>query len=453
MESVTASFRLHGGAWLRAALLGGALALFVAAWYWCAPAVPVDDDYDAILRYLVYPAPERWRHILDLHNEHRIGTVRVLAEGLTALLGRFDFRVFIALGNVFMVALAALWYVRFARLRAVHAGAVVVLALLSLLHWANQFNALCAVQNVLAVLLPFVALMALERAGRTALAGTLAAAVLATFTSGSGVLVWPALLFAEWQTRRRAHVLAVLALAAVCVLGVYFALGDTRPPQVVRDVAQPDETLLARTTVMGYTVEVTPMFIVRHLAYATVYFFACAGGIVPVAWLNVAAGVVLVAAAAGLVFTRWHTRVPAMIGMTAYLLACCASCGIFRAAEFTADVPSRYRIVSVSLFAAVLYLVCAQAATADWRARGGRLVQGLAVYGGRITLVLVALGTCAYFISAFPALKARAAAFDADMRAWPAREDAIHYPADRRAHAAAILRESIARGIYTPPAS
>lgn len=420
------------------------LALFVCAWYFCAPEVPVEDDYDAILNYLVHPASERWRHILDLHNEHRIGTTRLIAEAVTWLNGSFNFRGCILVGNIIMVALAFLWYKKFRDLNQDIAGLVIFILSLSLLHWANQLSALCSVQNILAVLLPFAALLVLERNTPASLSCSVAFAVLATFTSGSGVFIWPALILAEMKSRRRKLALIVLGITALTALGLYFSLPNTRPPQVIKDVAQADEILLAKTTVMGYTIEITPMFIVRHIAYAANYFLACVGGVVVIPWLNVVVGLLFTGVAAWIVFTFKKTKNAAMLGFLFYLLACCASCGVFRAASFMADVPSRYQIVCVSLFATLLYLLLERQ----------RFSHCIGKATATLLLPLTATLMVAYFAYAFPILKTRTMAFTQNMLLWPESARGLqYYPEEKRLHAADILKRCQEQGIYAPRAT
>ena len=55
--------------------------------------VPFWDDYDAIMRYVCHPTMERMMHLFNLHNQHRIVTIRLFLEGMVALTGKVDFKV------------------------------------------------------------------------------------------------------------------------------------------------------------------------------------------------------------------------------------------------------------------------------------------------------------------------------------------------------------------------
>lgn len=417
------------------------LALFFSAWHFCAASVPFEDDYDAILAYLSHPGAERWRHLLDLHNEHRIGTTRIIAELIVFIKGSFDFRICIFIGNLFMVALATLWYRKFRYLGQTAAGIMVFTLSLSLVHWANQFSALCSIQNILAVLLPLLALLSLDRKSPAAICISMALAVLATYTSGSGVLVWPAMFMAELLFRRRRNVLIILTITAIIAAGTYFTLPNPRPPQVVKDVAAPDELLLAKTTVMGYAIEITPMFIIRHIAFAANYFLACVGGVVPIPWANVAIGLLFTVTSGWILLTFRRTQTPAFLGFLLYLLACCASCGVFRAASFMAEIPSRYQIVCTSLFATLLYLVL------ERKTSLAKMLTRIMPYAFCLVLLL----STAYYVYAFPILRTHANDLETNTFMWPKTCAGLqYYPDERRPHAAAIMKQVAEKGVYDP---
>ena len=425
---------------IRWLVIAGFVTLFAAAWMFLTSNIPWEDDYDAILKYLVLPPNERWKHLLDLHNEHRIATTRLIVESIFAICGQINFRVCMLIGNGFMLLLAAIWYRKFRKIGHEWAGLAIFTLSLSLLHWANQLNALCANQNILAVLLPFLALLTAERAERRFFAASMGLAVLSTFTSGSGMFVWPALFLSECAGSRRKTRLALISAIALLVVAFYFSLPNANPPQIVKDVAQPGETILAKTTVMGYTIEVTPMFILRHIAFATNYFFACVGGVVVMPWLNVVTGIALCITATYLTATFQRIKSRAVWGLMVYLLGSCASCGIFRAASFTADVPSRYQVVCVSLLAAILYLVLERLPSA-----------GRPIRLERYLCLVSVVASISYFVYAAPILHTRAEIHRRNILLWPKSDMGLRYfPNEKKAHASEILKKSVKRGVYSP---
>ncbi len=419
-------------------VISGAIALFIAAFFLFTANVPWADDYDAILKYAAIPDGERWKHVLDLHNEHRIATTRLVAELLQALTGHVNLQACTAIGNVFMIILATIWYRKFKSIGHEWTGLAMFAALLSLVHWSNQLNALCSNSNVNAILLPFLALL-LEREQGWKFACAMLIAAAATFTSGSGVFVWPALIVVEWMGRRDKKRMAAILMLAVIIAGAYFMLPNDHAPTVVHDVAKPGETVLAKTTIMGYTVELTPMFIVRHVGYAANYFLACVGGIVIVPWLNVALGAVMCAILAWQAITYRKIKCPAVFGLALCLLGACASCGVFRAGSFNAYLPSRYQIVCVSLFACVAYLVLERQQdsprTRRWEAA---------------LCAVACIASISWFIYDAPTLRTRAENMRRNILMWPASNMGLAYPEDRLPHASHILGEACRAKVYVP---
>ena len=72
--------------------------------------VPLIDDYDAVLRYLVQPFPERLLHLADFNSEHRIFTARIVFECIYQALGHFDFRACMTIGAIFLLGYGILFY-------------------------------------------------------------------------------------------------------------------------------------------------------------------------------------------------------------------------------------------------------------------------------------------------------------------------------------------------------
>ena len=426
--------------WARLSILIGAVVFFVAAWAFLTANIPWEDDFDAILGFLSWPPCERWRHLLDLHNEHRILTTRLIVEAVVQFCGKMDFRICMLVGNLFMLILATIWFRMFRKLGYEWIGLAFFVLNLSLVHWANQLNALCANQNILAVLLPFTALILTQKRGGATFTLGMIMAILATFTSGSGVFVWPALFVTELIGLRNRKRLVIIVLLAIVIVGMYFALPNDRAPQIVKDVAQQGETVITKTTIMGYTVEITPMFLLRHIAYASTYFFACVGGVVILPWFNVFLGCVLFAIAIWLAFSFRHIKSPAIFGLLIYLLCCCASCGVFRASSFNASVPSRYQVVCQSIIAAIFYLALE------------RFPQNhLSIRFGKMFCILTCLASLSYFIYAAPILHNRARLHRRNILMWPKSDMGLRYlPDERKPHASNILKTSFEKGIYCP---
>ena len=173
-------------------------------------------------------------------------------------------------------------------------------------------------------------------------------------------------------------------------------------------------------------------------------FLDSVGGVAVIPWLNVIVGMVFIGIAGWLVLTYKKTKCAAMLGMLFYLLACCASCGVFRAASFMADIPSRYQIVCVALFATLLYLVLERKVLSDVHQQKF----------SKVLLIAALTMSTAYFVYAFPILRNRALTFEGNMLLWPKSTQGLqYYPEEKRPYAAEILSRGQDRGIYIPPAA
>jgi hypothetical protein len=106
--------------------------------------------------------------------------------------------------------------------------------------------------QILAALYLFARLHTAQGAGRPALrmwAGIVACGVGATYSYGSGMLVWPALLATGLLCRAPKRSLAILGAAFVCAAGLYFIHYSTPPAQV-----GPLQTLRSPLRVIHYSV-------------------------------------------------------------------------------------------------------------------------------------------------------------------------------------------------------
>src|SRR5574344_1313708 len=80
---------------------------------WYAVNVPYWDDY-AVLNYLNHPFPSRWGHLFDFHSEHRIAGPRLMFDLVMAFSGgHFNFKVCMVAGNLILLGLALIFFMRF----------------------------------------------------------------------------------------------------------------------------------------------------------------------------------------------------------------------------------------------------------------------------------------------------------------------------------------------------
>ncbi|WP_338876116.1 hypothetical protein WBJ53_10750 [Spirosoma sp. SC4-14] len=180
-------------------LLGGALLAvpvlaFAVIWNYYAVNVPKWDDH--ALRNFLYLFDQedtvsgKIYQFFRQHNEHRIVYDRLIAFLDYKLTGKLNFRHLMAVGNLSLVGLLLVCIGVFRREgRSPLYALPVALILLNLANWENMFWGMASLQNFSVVLWVVLSIYWLTYTKRWELA--IASAVLATLTSGNGILVWP----------------------------------------------------------------------------------------------------------------------------------------------------------------------------------------------------------------------------------------------------------------------
>lgn len=181
--------------------------------------IPRGDDFDIFLGYLSASPDDRLDALLFAqHNEHRPAYSRALGELLYRAFGRIDFRVLALIGNLALVLLLVALYKRFRAAR--HPLALflpVPYFLFSTPHFENTTWATGALQNYSVLLFAFLSLTAFEKERHGAFALSLGLAALASLTSGSGLLLFPVLVW--WAALRVRQASAVPSAGNGALLG------------------------------------------------------------------------------------------------------------------------------------------------------------------------------------------------------------------------------------------
>lgn len=421
---------------LLALLIALPVIILAGCWLFLTVNVPYWDDYGAFIKYFSEPWPDRWSHLFDFHNEHRIVTTRLIADGIAAINGgAFNFRAMMAVGNLIQLAYAAAWVFVFRKSRlGIAASVPVVWLLLSFIHYENSCWALCSVQNVIVVALTFAACLLFARRGqgRTAFAWALLCGVAATFSSGGGLLVWPSLIAMElseplgeegcWgkglgnvarHAKRNVARLAILASVAAIATCVYlhgFPGGTT-------------EQVNGATT---------------RIANGILFFAAFLGGIVPLYPAALALGFALLPFVVFLAVRYPRIRHPEVFWFMAAEIATMLSASVFRSSDPHAAVSSRYCIVSCSVFAAIVFLCLEQIKLSDRLAKWGlaAMTAGVVLY----TTAFLALGA--------PLFYQRNELMRRNILTWPAHIEGLRSGSPEED--GEYLRMCVERGVYNP---
>ncbi len=168
--------------------------VFALVWQYYAVNVPKWDDH-ALRAYLYYSDQEttfagKVYQLFRQHNEHRIVYDRLVALLDYWVFGKLSYVHLMVVGNLSLVGL--LWVFGTVLVRAgkplVYALPVALL-LFNLSHWENMFWGMAALQNFSVVFWVVLTIYLLIYSNNWMLAAT--TALLATLTSGNGLLVWP----------------------------------------------------------------------------------------------------------------------------------------------------------------------------------------------------------------------------------------------------------------------
>ncbi|WP_236648781.1 hypothetical protein [Spirosoma sp. 209] len=224
-----------------------AVPLLVFGWVWQQYAINIPKWDDHALRAFLFNTDQettlsgKLYQLFRQHNEHRIVYDRLITLLDYWLTGKLNYVHLMAIGNLSLVGLLAVFYAVLGR----SAGAAsrntglyavpVALVLFNLSQWENMYWGMAALQNFSVVLWVLAAFYWLAYTDRWGLA--VGAAVLATLTSGNGLLVWPIgfalLLLRSAEVRAGAsrtsyRPLLGWTLCALLVIGLYF-VGFEKP--------------------------------------------------------------------------------------------------------------------------------------------------------------------------------------------------------------------------------
>lgn len=210
----------------------------VIFWYvWAQYALNIPKWDDHALKFFLYQLDtttgltDRLLLFFSQHNEHRIAYDRFITWLDFSLGGKLDFRTLMIIGNLSLVGLTGIFAAilnkqpdtgRTSRL--IYLPPVAFL-LFNLSQWENMFWGMAALQNFTVVFWLFWSLYAL--CYQSSLVTAVVMAVLATITSGNGLLIWliGAVLLAQQMRWRQFGYW--LGIAAACI-GLYF-LGYEKP--------------------------------------------------------------------------------------------------------------------------------------------------------------------------------------------------------------------------------
>ena len=211
---------------------------FWVCWAHLAVNVPKWDDH-ALKAYLFYSEQEttftgKIYQLFRQHNEHRIILDRFVTWLDFTVFGKLNYLHLMILGNASLLGLLGIFWAVLARVNemssskkitSLHYLPPIAFLLFNLSSWENAFWGMAALQNFSVVLFVIGSIYVLSFTKN--LPGAVILAVLATFASGNGILIWPigAVLLA---LQRRFRPLVFWGISATIIIGLYF-VGYEKP--------------------------------------------------------------------------------------------------------------------------------------------------------------------------------------------------------------------------------
>jgi len=356
-----------------------------------APDAPWWDEYFSTIGYLAHPAPERFWHLFDFHNEHRLIFPRLVFELLDLVPGRLSFFLCIIVGDCILLGYLALWAWAYRVRDYLLCFIPFVWIFLDLANCENTLWGLAAVQNHSVLLFALAASFAF--AFRRSLAWfvtSLVLAVLATASSATGLGIWPALFISAilsgsgWRERLRDG--AVVGVTGLIVIGLYL------------------QGFLAATS--SHTAQY-PWTVLKACDFLLCFL----GNLAPVA---VVARILGFCSLVATIYILWHVRRLAkepVFTFFLYLHSITASGVLVRSCMPGAGLFSRLGIIPISIFCCEAYLILKLWEGTPLFAKARKwLVRGIPV---AIVANLLALAVGSTFLGE------RKAEIESGYRAWP----------------------------------
>lgn len=190
--------------------------------------LPFEDDYDAILKFLVNykdaSGGEKLKLLLSQHNEHRMLPARIVYVLQYMLTGTVNFRTLIFIANVQLLVILGLgiFFIRRAFEEVWYLPAFVFgICLFDLNNFGNSNFAMAGMSNYSVIMFFFLSLFALELNTRKSILLSIPLQLLCIFSSGAGMAACCMLIVYSLLDRNRFKTI-VCSVTSVCGIALYF---------------------------------------------------------------------------------------------------------------------------------------------------------------------------------------------------------------------------------------
>ena len=407
--------------------------------------VPFWDDYDAIMRYVCHPTMERMMHLFNLHNQHRIVTIRLFLEGMVALTGKVDFKVCMLCGSgqlLIVFICFSFFYIRqFGKILGLIFVSSCSWLLFSLHNFANAFWALTAIQNFGVIMWAFLAITFFHFMSRRGCCiSAWGCAAIAVFTSAQGLAVLVVFSFMlllaphdapgheqtfNWQglikhvfnrIRSFRYGSAILVCLMLTVICSYFYMRGGSPGEVELRSASASmvDKILYVVAFLGNPVMLLPLAI-------------AVGSVVIVAFVFIAIS-----------FPRLPKLMRPLFFFSLFLLACDIAGVNFRAESPYAGLCYRYYIIVACLYISLLGLLLSLIRiNSKWYRRLGVSIS-----------YLCSFSCLMYTLLFWRQLEERSESLRVNLLTWPQINDGLRYDETRLDEASNALKLMEQKGLY-----
>ena len=399
--------------------------------------IPFGDDYDVILSYMNESGKDRLELLFAQHNEHRPVFTKIVSEITYQLWGQVDFRILVFIGNASLVALLYGLYLLFNKTGVpILYFLPVPYILFSIRLWGNATWAMASIGNYYVLLFSLLCFCFFTPKGILSLALSMTFAILASLTSGSGLLVFPVLILwaikRVWKSRARESTQVsasgngtkdttrLIATLAVSFLVGYLYFESYNKP--------------------GHHPSIVDAWLDPIASIA--YFFGFLGSCIPYTLPAVLLGMTSFSSFCYLTYHKHYEKDPVLYSFAFLLIVMAAAAAMSRSGfGLQQALSSRYAIVSVLLLISI-YLLFAGKKNLTARLHPKLL--------GSCFMLLFVLSSYLFAVHVDIMTKKKNKLVDG-VEEWKATGSGLAYPNQK--HANKIMREAIRQGHYHLPHS
>jgi len=377
--------------------------------------IPFLDDYDAVLGFLVKyfdasTLAQKFHLIFAQHNEHRIVFNKLIELAQIYAHGVTDFRQLIFIGNIGLIGIFAVLYFSLGRIK----NQILVFIPVSFLlfqpqYWENIHWAMASLQNFHVLFFAFISIFLVSKREKSFFSLGIIFAVLATFTQGNGMFVFPVGVAILLYQKRYNSLLIWIFTMIICV-GFYFRnyIQPAQHPSIVTAFLNPFQTISYFFSFIGSSVGFGK-FLSPYIGFATFIYFVIIS------------------------LKKYFKQNIVIYGLFCFLFLSAAAAALTRSGlGLEQAFASRYSIISI-LFFVLIYLSLID------------LYKNLARYIVAFIVAAILFNACAYYLY-FHSVVEHHISLSESLEKWKVNGEGLLFPDQEGANKKLLM--AIEKGIY-----